>query len=87
MVVGSKHFGPPARVEQDDTLWTLWQGVDWQIYRFRESFSSAEELRRCLAKFNPEFQPRYLASEGGLHLPDTLMAVAALISRRTASSV
>ena len=51
-----------------------------QIYGF-------EGLRAFKEKFRPEWQPRYLACQGGLALPRALFDVAVLVSRQKRSPV
>lgn len=50
------------------------------IFRHGEHFYNFQGLRRYKDKFDPQWQPKYLACRGGLALPHILTNVAALIS-------
>jgi phosphatidylglycerol lysyltransferase len=50
------------------------------VFRHGEHFYNFQGLRQYKAKFDPVWEPRYLASPGGLALPRILANVAALIS-------
>jgi len=60
----------------------LWHRVGHWIYRHGEHFYGFEGLRRYKEKFDPEWQPRYLASPGGVALPQILGDLVLLIGRR-----
>jgi phosphatidylglycerol lysyltransferase len=49
------------------------------MYRYGEHFYNFQGLREFKEKFDPTWEPRYLASPGGLALPRILANVAALI--------
>lgn len=74
-------LAPLPRLEQSDAVAPLWNRLGSLAYRFGEGFSSFEGLRSYEEKFNPEWEPRYLASEGGMDLPVTLLDTANLIAR------
>ncbi|MEO8225370.1 MAG: bifunctional lysylphosphatidylglycerol flippase/synthetase MprF, partial [Gammaproteobacteria bacterium] len=57
-----------------------WHRVGNLVFRYGEHFYNFSGLRRYKAKFLPEWQPRYLASPGGLALPRVLLDVATLIA-------
>ena len=57
-----------------------WHRVGNLVFRYGEHFYNFSGLRRYKSKFLPEWQPRYLASPGGLALPRILLDVATLIS-------
>ncbi len=59
------------------TKWNRFGGV---LFRHGEHFYNFQGLRRYKQKFDPVWQPRYLASPGGIVLPRILANVAALIS-------
>lgn len=58
----------------------LWNRIGAVIFRQGEHFYNFEGLRDYKDKFNPIWEPRYLACPGGLGLPRVLLNVAALIS-------
>jgi phosphatidylglycerol lysyltransferase len=72
-------MAPLAGLE-NRALAPLWHRVGGFLYRHGESFYNFEGLRRYKAKFDPVWEPRYLASPGGLHLPRVLLEVSTLIS-------
>ncbi len=59
----------------------LWARLGVSLYEHGETFHSFQALRAFKERFNPFWEPRYLASSGGLKLPLILADVAALISR------
>jgi phosphatidylglycerol lysyltransferase len=50
------------------------------LYRHGENFYNFQGLRSYKEKFTPQWEPRYLASPGGLALPGILLDVTALVS-------
>jgi phosphatidylglycerol lysyltransferase len=58
----------------------LWTRVGAFMYRYGEHFYNFQGLREYKEKFDPVWEPRYLASPGGLALPRILPSIAALIS-------
>ena len=50
------------------------------LYRHGENFYNFQGLRSYKEKFSPQWEPRYLASPGGLALPGILLDVTALVS-------
>jgi len=65
---------------ENRSLGTLWNRVGALAYRFGENFYNFQGLRQYKEKFDPEWEPMYLASPGGLVLPRILTNLAALIS-------
>ena len=61
-------------------LATLWNKIGNLIFRFGDEFYNFEGLRFFKQKFAPEWEPRYLASPGGLALPRVLIDATTLIS-------
>ena len=61
-------------------LATKWNRFAGALFSHGEHFYNFQGLRRYKEKFDPVWQPRYLASPGGLVLPRILANVAALIS-------
>jgi len=62
------------------TLAPLWARLGSFMYRYGEHFYNFQGLREYKERFDPVWEPRYLASPGGLVLPRVLANVAALIS-------
>jgi phosphatidylglycerol lysyltransferase len=58
----------------------IWSKLATFTFRHGEHFYNFQGLRRYKAKFLPEWEPRFLASPGGLALPRILVDVAALIA-------
>ena len=58
----------------------LWNRVGGFLFRHGEHFYNFQGLRHYKEKFDPEWSPRYLASPGGLALPQVLGDLSALIS-------
>ena len=65
---------------ENRSLAPLWHRMGSFLYRHGESFYNFEGLRRYKEKFDPVWEPRYLASPGGLQLPRVLLDVSTLIS-------
>jgi len=62
------------------TLAPLWSRLGAFVFRHGEHFYNFQGLRRYKQKFDPVWRPKYLASPGGLALPQIFMNLAALIS-------
>jgi phosphatidylglycerol lysyltransferase len=58
----------------------VWQRLGGFVYRHGEAFYNFEGLRRYKGKFDPVWEPRYLASPRGLQLPAVLLDLSTLIS-------
>ncbi|HKJ92863.1 MAG TPA: bifunctional lysylphosphatidylglycerol flippase/synthetase MprF [Longimicrobiales bacterium] len=58
----------------------LWNRVSATVFRFGEHFYNFQGLREYKEKFDPVWEPRYLASPGGFAFPRILTNVATLIS-------
>ena len=65
---------------QDHTLAPLWNRLGAFVFRHGEHFYNLKGLRRYKEKFEPEWEPKYLAATGGLALPHILTNVTSLIS-------
>jgi phosphatidylglycerol lysyltransferase len=65
---------------EDHALAPLWNRLGAFVFRHGEHFYNFQGLRRYKEKFDPEWEPRYLASPGGFALPRILTNIAALIS-------
>jgi phosphatidylglycerol lysyltransferase len=57
----------------------LWNRLGAFVFRQGESFYNFQGLRDYKARFDPVWEPRYLASPGGLTLPFVLTDIASLI--------
>jgi phosphatidylglycerol lysyltransferase len=58
----------------------LWNRLGSLVFRHGEQVYNFQGLRQYKEKFDPEWQPRYLAAPGGIALPRVLANVATLIS-------
>jgi len=65
---------------QDHTLAPLWNRLGSFIYRHGENFYNFQGLRQYKEKFEPRWEPKYIAAPGGLRLPQILTNLASLIS-------
>jgi phosphatidylglycerol lysyltransferase len=65
---------------QDHSLAPLWNRFGALLFRYGEHFYNFQGLRQYKEKFDPIWEPRYLASPGGLNLPRILANVASLVS-------
>jgi phosphatidylglycerol lysyltransferase len=72
-------MAPLAGLE-NRALAPLWHRLGSFLYLHGESFYNSDGLRRFKSKFDPVWEPRYLASPGGLRLPRVLLDVSTLIS-------
>lgn len=59
----------------------LWSRLGALVFRHGEHFYNFQGLRQYKDKFDPVWEPRYLACPGGIALPLVLADIAALISR------
>jgi phosphatidylglycerol lysyltransferase len=57
-----------------------WHRVGNFIFRHGEHFYNFEALRRYKAKFDPQWEPKYLVARGGIALPRVLVDVSILIA-------
>ena len=58
----------------------LWSKAGGWLYQHGEHFYNYKGIRSYKEKFHPEWEPRFLASPGGLALPRILLNVATMIS-------
>jgi len=58
----------------------LWNRLGALLFRHGEHFYNFQGLREFKDKFDPEWQPRYLAAPGGLATPLVLTRIASLVS-------
>jgi len=65
---------------ENRALGTMWNRFGSLTYRFGENFYNFQGLRQYKEKFDPTWEPMYIASPGGLALPRILTNLAALIS-------
>jgi phosphatidylglycerol lysyltransferase len=72
-------MAPLAGLE-DRSLAPLWNRLAAFLSRHGEHFYNFQGLRQYKDKFDPVWEPRYLASPGGLALPAILTHLAQLIS-------
>ena len=72
-------MAPLAGLE-NRSLAPMWNRVGAVTYRFGENFYNFQGLRQYKDKFDPTWEPMYLASPGGLVLPRILTNLATLIA-------
>ncbi|NQX90043.1 MAG: bifunctional lysylphosphatidylglycerol flippase/synthetase MprF [Halioglobus sp.] len=80
---GYRWFGlgmAPLSGLPDHHLASTWVRAGSFIYRHGEHFYNFDGLRAYKEKFAPDWEPRYLASPGGLALPRVLAQASALVS-------
>ena len=58
----------------------IWHKLGYWVARHGEHFYNFQGLRRFKQKFDPVWQPKYLACPGGLVLPRVLTDIGALVS-------
>jgi phosphatidylglycerol lysyltransferase len=72
-------MAPFAGIENRDTA-PLWNRISSFLYRYGEHFYNFQGLRQYKDKFDPQWQPKYLASPGGAALPVIFANIASLNS-------
>ncbi len=80
---GYAHFSlgmAPLGGLDDRPLAPLWNRVGSAIYRHGEHFYNFRGLRAYKEKFDPVWEPRYLAAPGGTVFPRALASVATLVA-------
>jgi phosphatidylglycerol lysyltransferase len=80
---GYAHFNlgmAPLSGLENRQLAPIWHRMGALLYRHAENFYNFQGLRAYKQKFDPVWEPRYLASPGGLQLPRILTNVASLVS-------
>ena len=65
---------------EDRSSATFWNHLGSLVFRYGEHFYNFHGLREYKQKFDPLWEPKYLASPGGLALPRILLNIASLIS-------
>ncbi len=70
------HLSPGSRAGR---VAPLWNRIGAFVYRQGENFYNFRGLREYKDRFDPVWEPRYLASPGGLALPFILTDIATLI--------
>jgi len=65
---------------EDHDLASLWDRVGSFVFRHGEHFYNLQGLRQYKEKFDPKWEPRYLACPGGLSVPRILANISSLIS-------
>jgi phosphatidylglycerol lysyltransferase len=81
---GVAHFNlgmAPLSGLENRQLAPIWNRAGALLYKHSENFYNFQGLRGFKEKFDPVWEPRYLASRGGLELPRVLTNVSALVSR------
>jgi phosphatidylglycerol lysyltransferase len=65
---------------ENRTLAPLWNRLGAFVFRYGEHFYNFQGIRQYKEKFDPQWQPKYMASPGGLALPQIFTNLATLIS-------
>ena len=65
---------------EDHALAPLWNRLGAFIFNYGEHFYNFQGLRQYKQKFDPQWEPKYIASPGGLALPGIITNIASLIS-------
>ena len=73
-------MAPLSGVERRE-LGPMWARAGAWLYTHGEHFYNFQGLRQYKDKFDPRWEPRYLASPGGLALPRVLANISILVSR------
>lgn len=71
----------PSPEMEEGALAPTWSRLGSLLFRHGEHFENVRALRAYLERFHPVWEPRYLASQGGMALPFVLADVAALVAR------
>jgi phosphatidylglycerol lysyltransferase len=80
---GYTRFGlgmAPLAGLESGPLSPLWAKLGAAVYRYGEHFYNFQGLRAFKDKFDPVWEPRYLASPGGTALPRVLAGISTLVS-------
>jgi phosphatidylglycerol lysyltransferase len=81
---GFGHFNlgmAPLSGLENRQLAPIWNRVGALLFQHAENFYNFQGLRSYKQKFDPVWEPRYLASPGGIKLPIILTNVSSLVSR------
>jgi phosphatidylglycerol lysyltransferase len=65
---------------QDSPVASLWNRLGSFVYEYGDAVYNFQGLRAYKEKFNPVWEPRYLAYPGGLRLPRIMADVSALVA-------
>jgi len=65
---------------QDSPVASLWNRLGSFVYEYGDAVYNFQGLRAYKEKFNPAWEPRYLAYPGGLRLPRIMADVSALVA-------
>jgi phosphatidylglycerol lysyltransferase len=72
-------MAPLAGVEESPVA-SLWNRLGAFLYEHGEAIYNFQGLRAYKEKFNPTWEPHYLAYPGGLRLPRIMADVSALVA-------
>ena len=81
---GFGHFNlgmAPLSGLENRQLAPVWNRVGALLFKHAENFYNFQGLHTFKQKFDPVWEPRYLASLSGLRLPGILTSISALVSR------
>jgi phosphatidylglycerol lysyltransferase len=65
---------------ENRALAPIWNRIGAFLFKHGEHFYNFQGLRNYKEKFNPVWEPKYLASPGGLALPRVVANLSSLIS-------
>ena len=72
-------MAPLAGMENREAA-SMWYKIAGMVAQFGEHFYNFQGLQRYKQKFDPDWQPKYLACPGGLALPRILTDIGSLVS-------
>ena len=79
-------MAPLSGVESREAA-PLWNRMAAFVFRHGQAFYNFQGLRQYKEKFGPVWEPRYIASPGGIAFPRVLAGIAALVNRGIAGAV
>lgn len=65
---------------EDRSKGSVWSKIGNVIFRYGEHFYNFQGILNYKEKYKPEWEPRYIASPGGLHIPRVFVNITAVVS-------